>query len=104
MLILDDVHLLEGPLRDFFTVCITRAEPLYKELLSRIVARCPYYSLAEDLLNGVEPMRSPEMLAFPDSADLADEVRDLLDGRLVDGSKPGGRGSACVAGSRSAAG
>jgi hypothetical protein len=87
MLILDDVHLLEGPLRDFFTVCITRAEPLYNELLSRIVTRCPYYSLAEDLLNGVEPMRSPEMLAFPDSADLADEVRDLLDVRLVDGSQ-----------------
>jgi hypothetical protein len=86
MLILDDVHLLEGPLRDFFTVGVPRGEPLYEELLARIVARCPYYSLAEDLLNGVEPMRAPEMLAFPDSADLADEVRDLLDGRLANGS------------------
>ena len=86
MLILDDVHLLEGPLRDFFTVFISTGDPLYSEILSLIVARCPYYSLAEDLLNGVEPLRPPEMLAFPDSSDLAPEVRDLLDGRLVDGS------------------
>ena len=28
------------------------------------------------------------MLVFPDSADLADEVRDLLDGRLVDRTDP----------------
>jgi hypothetical protein len=87
MLILDDVHLLEGPMRDFFTVCIRRGDPLYDEVLGRVVARCPYYSLADDLLSGVEPMRAPEMLVFPDSADLADEVRDLLDGRLANGSE-----------------
>ncbi len=87
MLILDDVHLLEGPLRDLFSVCIHRGDALYKEILKRIVARCPYYSLAADLLNGLEPMRAPEMLAFPDSAELADEVRDLLDSRLLDGNE-----------------
>jgi hypothetical protein len=86
MLILDDVHLLEGPLRDFFTVCIRRGDALYEDVLRLIVARCPYYSLAEDLLNGVEPLQPPEMLVFPDSADLADDVRGLLDARLVDGS------------------
>ena len=87
MLILDDVHLLEAPLRDLFTVCVRRGEALYNEVLARVVARCPYYALADDLLNGVEPMRAPEMLVFPDSADLADEVRDLLDAGLVDGSE-----------------
>jgi len=88
MLILDDVHLLEGPLRDLFTVSIRRGEVLYDEVLRRVVARCPYYSLADDLLNGVEPLRPPEMLAFPDSAELTDEVRDLLDAGLVDGTEP----------------
>jgi hypothetical protein len=87
MLILDDVHLLEGPLRDLFTVCIRRGDTFCEDVLRLIVARCPYYSLAEDLLNGVEPMRPPEMLVFPDSADLSDDVRDLLDARLVDGSE-----------------
>jgi O6-methylguanine-DNA--protein-cysteine methyltransferase len=87
MLILDDVHLLEGPVRDLFTVCVGRGEALYNAVLARIVARCPYYALADDLLNGVEPMRAPEMLVFPDSADLSDEVRDLLDAGLVDGSE-----------------
>ena len=86
LLILDDVHLLEQPLRDFFTVAIPRSDALYEDLLRRVVARCPYYSLAVDLLNGVDPPRPPEMLVFPDSADLADEVRDLLDERLVAGS------------------
>lgn len=87
MLILDDVHLLEGPLRDLFTVSIRRGDVLYNEILARVVARCPYYSLADDLVNGVEPIRPPEMLVFPDSAELADEVRDVLDGRLADGSE-----------------
>jgi hypothetical protein len=87
MLILDDVHLLEGPLRDLFTVCIRRGDALYEEVLRLIVARCPYYSLAEDLLNGVEPLHAPEMLVFPDSADLSDDVRDLLDARLAEGSE-----------------
>jgi hypothetical protein len=88
MLILDDVHLLEAPLRDMFTVSLRRGEALYDETLARIVGRCPYYSLAEDLLSGVEPHRPPEMLAFPDSSELADEVRDLLDGGLVERSEP----------------
>lgn len=87
MLILDDVHLLEAPLRDLFTVCVRRGEPLYDEVLQIIVARCPYYSLADDLLNGVEPLQPPEMLVFPDSADLSDEVRDLLDAGLVNGTE-----------------
>lgn len=86
MLILDDVHLLESPLREMFTVSIRRGEDLYEDVLRRIVARCPYYSLADDLLNGVEPFRPPDMLVFPDSAELADEVGDLLDAGLVDGS------------------
>jgi superfamily II DNA or RNA helicase len=42
LLILDDVHLLEQPLRDFFTVAIPRSDPLYRDLLQRIVERCPY--------------------------------------------------------------
>lgn len=87
LVILDDVHLLEGPLRDLFTVSIRRRDALCDDVLRLIVARCPYYSLAEDLLNGLEPMRPPEMLVFPDSADLADSVRDLLDARLVSGSE-----------------
>jgi hypothetical protein len=86
MLILDDVHLLEGPLRDLFTVCIRRADNPYEDVLQLIVARCPYYSLAEDLLNGVDSIHPPEMLVFPDSADLSDDVRGLLDAQLVDGS------------------
>jgi hypothetical protein len=88
MLILDDVHLLEGPLRDLFTVCIGRGDDLYNDLLQLIVARCPYYSLAEDLLNGVDSIHAPEMLVFPDSADLSDDVRGLLDARLTNGSEP----------------
>jgi Helicase C-terminal domain len=86
MLLLDDVHLLEGPLRELFTVVIGNGDPLYADVLARIQDRCPYYSIADDLLSGVEPIRPPEMLAFPDSADLADEVRDLLDARLANGS------------------
>ena len=87
MLILDDVHLLEGPLRDLFTVSIRPSDRLYGTILRSIVARCPYYGLADDLLHGVDPMRPPEMLVFLDSADLAAEMRDLLDGALVNGSE-----------------
>jgi hypothetical protein len=88
MLILDDVHLLEGPLRDFFTVAIGRGEALYDALLGRIVARCPYYTIADDLLNDVDAPRPPEMLVFPDSAELADEVRALVDAQLADPDDP----------------
>nr|MDP8928913.1 hypothetical protein [Actinomycetota bacterium] len=66
MLILDDVHLLESPLRDFFTVSLRRGQVLYDEVLRRVVACCPYYSLANDLLNDVEPPRPTEMLVFHD--------------------------------------
>lgn len=86
LLLLDDVHLLEQPLRDMYTVAIARADPLYLEILRRIVAICPYYALAEDLLNGVEPPGPPEMVVFPDSADLAGEVGALLDGQLGEGT------------------
>lgn len=87
MLILDDVHLLEGPLRDMFTVSLRRGERLYDEVLRRIAVRCPYYSLADDLLTGIDALRPPEMLVFIDSADLADEVRDLVDAGLIAGSE-----------------
>lgn len=87
MVVLDDVHLLEGPLRDMFTVSLGRGEPLYDDVLRLIVARCPYYSLADDLLNGVDALRPPEMLVLLDSAELADDVRDLIDGRVVTGSE-----------------
>ncbi|HEY1776478.1 MAG TPA: helicase C-terminal domain-containing protein [Solirubrobacteraceae bacterium] len=87
MLILDDVHLLEGPLRDFFTVFVRRSDALYRDVLEVIFARCPYYSLVEDLLNGVEPIHAPEMLVFLDSADLSADLRDLLDARLAEGSE-----------------
>lgn len=87
LLILDDVHLLEGPLREMFTVEVPRSEEqLFKEILRRIVAAYPYYSRAEDLLNDLDTGQPPEMLAFPDSADLAPEIKDLLDASLRDGS------------------
>ena len=79
MLILDDVHLLEGPLRDFFTVTVSSSESLYNRILKAIVDRFSYYSLASDLLNGVSPPQPPEMLVFPDSAEISDELRELID-------------------------
>ncbi len=82
MLILDDVHLSEGPLRDMFTVAIETGSPILEEILQVIVDNYPYYSRAEDLLNRVDVTQPPEMLAFTDSAALADEVRDLLDVNL----------------------
>ena len=88
ILILDDVHLLESPLRDYFTVFVETGTRTCSRILSRIVAQSPYYRLAEDLRHGVEPGRAPEMLVFPDSADLADEVRELLDARIEAYSDP----------------
>lgn len=79
LLVLDDVHLLEAPLRDFFSVCVRRNDQLFADVLKCIIGRFPYYRLAADLLDGVAPPYPPEMLAFPDSADLADEVRGLFD-------------------------
>jgi hypothetical protein len=86
ILILDDVHLLEGPLRDMFTVSIGRSDSLFEPILTRIVERYPYYSWAEDLLNRVDVIKPPEMLAFPDSAEMAEEIRDLLDAGLEERS------------------
>jgi len=84
-LILDDVHLLEGPLRDLFTVTIGRSH-LLDLVLQAILGSCPYYARADDLLNDLTITQPPEMLAFPDSADLAGEVRELIDGGLENGS------------------
>src|SRR5438445_1008002 len=61
---------------------------MYARILRRIVERCTYYSLADDLLNDITPPRPPEMLVFPDSADLAGEIRDLLEGHLEEGTDP----------------
>jgi hypothetical protein len=88
MLILDDVHLLEGRLREYFTVSVKTGGGLCRSILARIVARCPYYRLADDLLHDVDPSGAPEALVFPGSADLADEVRELLDARLEEYSDP----------------
>ena len=41
LLILDDVHLLEAPLRDFFTVSVRRGDQLFEDVLGRIIARFP---------------------------------------------------------------
>ena len=79
MLILDDVHLLEGVLRDFFTLTLSRLDPLCDALLGVIVERFPYYLHAVDVLKGNAPPQPPEMLVFPDSAELAGQARALLD-------------------------
>jgi len=88
LLILDDVHLLESPLRGFFTTEIKPPSPLYRELLAHIVTRFPYYGLAADLLAGTTPPGPPEMLAFVDSAEIAPELRAMIDARLEDGGEP----------------
>lgn len=75
-------------MRDYFTVAIGRDEVLYVELLRRIFARRPYYAAADDLLSDVDSPRRPEMLVFPDSAELADDIRGLLDANVVDASDP----------------
>jgi superfamily II DNA or RNA helicase len=41
MLILDDVHLLESPLRDYFTVFVETGTKTCDRILSRIVAQSP---------------------------------------------------------------
>lgn len=77
-LILDDVHLLESPLRDLFTLTVD-TDPLLDDILRRILKSCPYYPRVEDLLNGLTITHAPEMIAFPDSAELAGEVREMVD-------------------------
>lgn len=86
LLILDDAHLMEGPLRDMYTVTVRSDDDLYSRILERIRERCPYYSIAGDLLNGVLSPLPPEMLAFPDSLDMSDEVRDLIDASIPNGT------------------
>jgi hypothetical protein len=85
-LILDDVHLLEGPLRDLFTLTVDRRTHLLELILREILDRCPYYPRAEDLLNDLTITHPPEMIAFPDSADLSGSVRELIDPALESGS------------------
>jgi hypothetical protein len=77
LLLLDDVHLLEQPLRDMYTVAIPQSDPLYLEILRRIVVVCPYYTLADDLLNGVAPPVPPEMVVFPGRWGAATEARTI---------------------------
>jgi hypothetical protein len=50
MLILDDVHLLEGPLRDYLTVFVPAGGRVCRRVLGRVVARCPYYRMGAALL------------------------------------------------------
>ncbi len=88
LLILDDVHLLESVLRDFFATAIPRSHRLYRELLERVVTEFPYYRLAADLYGGTQPPGPPEMLAFVDSAKLAPELRSIIDAKLEPYSQP----------------
>lgn len=86
LLILDDVHLLEGRLRDMFTLSVPAESDLFEAVLRIVYERCPYYSVAGDLLQGMKPPGPPEMVAFPDSLDLAADVRAVIDASLVEGT------------------
>ncbi len=86
LLVLDDVHLAEGPLRDFFAVMIHASDPLFVEALGRIQARFGYYGIINDLLEGIIPALPAEMLSPLDSLEVAREVGALLDAQLEDGS------------------
>lgn len=86
LLVLDDVHLAEGPLRDFFAVMIQASDPLFVEVLGRIQARFGYYGIINDLLEGIIPALPAEMLSPLDSLEVAREVGALLDAQLEDGS------------------
>jgi hypothetical protein len=57
-------------------------DPLLHDILRRIIKSSPYYRRAEDLLDGLEITQPPEMIAFPDSAELAGEVREMIDARV----------------------
>src|SRR5260370_26528227 len=87
LLILDDVHLAEGPLRDFFTVEIAAGAPLFDEVLRRIQQRFSYYGMVNHLLDGVVPLSPTEMITPLDVLDIADDLRPLLDAQLVEGSE-----------------
>ncbi len=86
LLVMDDVHLAEGPLRDFFTVFITSGDELFAKVLRRIQARFPYYGIINDLLDGLLPALPAEMLSPLDSLEVAREVGALLDAHLPERS------------------
>lgn len=86
LLILDDVHLAEGPLRDFFTVTIGASTDLFSTVLRRISKRFPYYTMINDLLDDLAPQTAAEMLSPLDSLEIADELRSLLDAHITDGT------------------
>lgn len=88
LLVMDDVHLAEGPLRDFFAVVIPASEPLFTETLKRIQARFDYYGIINDLLDGIVPAVPAEMLSPLDSVEVAAEVGVLLNRGLDEGSPP----------------
>jgi hypothetical protein len=86
LLVLDDVHLAEGPLRDFFTVFIPSSDELFVDALTRIRSRFDYYGLVNDLLDGMAPALPAEMLSPLDSLEVAGDVAALLDDQLDEGS------------------
>jgi hypothetical protein len=86
LLVMDDVHLAEGPLRDFFAVFIPSGDDLFATILRRIQARFPYYTIVNDLLDGLLPALPAEMLSPLDSLELAREVGALLDAHLPERS------------------
>jgi hypothetical protein len=88
LLVMDDVHLAEGPLRDFFAVRVAASEPLFQEILKRIRTRFDYYGLVNDLLDGLVPISPAEMLSPLDSCELAGDLVPLLDAQLRERSDP----------------
>ena len=86
LLVMDDVHLAEGPLRDFFSVFIPSGDDLFATVLRRIQARFPYYGIINDLLDGLLPALPAEMLSPLDSLELARDVGALLDAHLPERS------------------
>ena len=88
LVVMDDVHLAEGPLRDFFAVAIPASDPLFAEALRRIQARFGYYGMINDLLDGIIPQQPAEMLSPLDSLEVTSEVGALLDDQLEERSQP----------------
>jgi hypothetical protein len=86
LLVMDDVHLAEGPLRDFFAVFIPSGDDLFAKVLRRIQARFPYYTIVNDLLDGLLPALPAEMLSPLDSLELARDVGALLDTHIPERS------------------
>ena len=88
LLVMDDVHLAEGPLRDFFSIFIPSGDQLFSTVLRRIQGRFPYYGIVNDLLDGLSPLLPAEMLSPLDSLELAGEVGALLDAQLPERTGP----------------